>query len=110
MKGQAVTIALIEKAVPELLQARDDLDAFHAMVRDQDADALDPWMTRASAGLLASFVNGLRRDLDAVRAALTHPWSSGQVEGQNTKVKAVKRQMYGRGNIDLLFARVAQAI
>ena len=110
MKGQAVTMALIEKAVPELVQARDDLDAFHTMVRDQDADTLEPWMTQASTGLLASFVNGLRRDLDAVRAALTHPWSSGQVEGQNTKVKAVKRQMYGRGNIDLLFARVAQAI
>jgi transposase len=66
-------------------------------------------MERASGGLLASFVNGLKRDLDAVRAALTLPWSSGQVEGQNTKVKLVKRQMYGRGKIDLVFARLGQA-
>jgi len=48
-------------------------------------------------------------DLDAVRAALTLPWSSGQVEGQNTKVKLVKRQMYGRGKIDLVFGRLGQA-
>lgn len=28
-------------------------------------------------------------------AALTEPWSNGQTEGQNTKLKLVKRQMYG---------------
>jgi hypothetical protein len=34
------------------------------------------------------------------------PWSNGQTEGQITKLKLVKRQMYGRGKIDLLQARV----
>lgn len=33
---------------------------------------------------LHSLVNGLRRDLDTVLAALTTPWSSGQVEGHLT--------------------------
>jgi hypothetical protein len=32
----------------------------------------------------------------------TSPWSNGQTEGQITKLKLVKRQMYGRGKIDLL--------
>jgi hypothetical protein len=31
---------------------------------------------------------------------------NGQTEGQITKLKLVKRQMYGRGKIDLLQARV----
>ena len=42
----------------------------------------------------------------AVLAAITLPWSNGQTEGQITKLKLVKRQMYGRGKIDLLQARL----
>ena len=41
--------------------------------------------------------------------AITSPWSNGQTEGQITKLKLVKRQMYGRGKIDLLQARVIGA-
>ena len=46
---------------------------------------------------------------DAVKAALTEPWSNGQTEGQNTKLKLVKRQMYGRAGLDLLKARLLGA-
>jgi hypothetical protein len=40
------------------------------------------------------FVRGLRKDLDAVVAGLTLPYSNGPSEGANTKVKLLKRQMY----------------
>jgi transposase len=55
---------------------------------------------------LRSFVAGLRADLDAVTAGLTLPYSSGPVEGQVTRIKALKRQMYGRAKLDLLRKRV----
>ncbi|MEO2091286.1 MAG: transposase, partial [Gemmataceae bacterium] len=42
----------------------------------------------------------------AVIAALTTRWSNGPVEGQVGRLKAIKRQMYGRANLDLLAARV----
>ena len=45
-------------------------------------------------------------DNNAVRAAITSGWSNGQTEGQITKLKLVKRQMYGRGKLDLLQARL----
>jgi transposase len=45
---------------------------------------------------VAAFAANLRRDYAAVEAALTYAWSSGQVEGQVTKTKLVKRQGYGR--------------
>jgi transposase len=35
--------------------------------------------------------------------------SNGDTEGQITKLKLVKRQMYGRGKFDLLQARVVGA-
>ena len=41
-----------------------------------------------------------------MRAAVTELWSNGPVEGQVTRLKLVKRQMYGRANLDLLRARL----
>jgi transposase len=62
--------------------------------------------TGARASLVASFVNGVAKDQAAVSAAITSPWSNGQTEGQVTKLKLVKRQMYGRAKLDLLQARL----
>jgi transposase len=55
---------------------------------------------------LHSFITGLRRDLDAARAGLTLPYSSGPVEGHVNRIEMLKRQMYGRANPDLLRKRV----
>jgi transposase len=51
---------------------------------------------------------GIAADRAAVLAAVTEPWSNGQTEGQVTKLKLVKRQMYGRGKVDLLRARLVR--
>ncbi len=40
------------------------------------------------------------------RAALRLPYSNGPVEGQITRLKFLKRQMYGRAKLDLLRLRV----
>jgi transposase len=74
--------------------------------------AFDPWVAEAEAsGLreLRRFALGLRPDA-AVRAALTQPWSQGQTEGQVTRLKLLKRMMYGRANFDLLRLRVLHAV
>ncbi len=55
------------------------------------------------------FATGLRKDLDAVRAGLTEPWSNGPVEGFVHKLKLLKRQGYGRAGFDLLRARMLTA-
>ncbi len=105
-RSEAVTVAAIEGGVPALAEAREEVARFQAMVRAMAPDRLEPWLAQANKGLLASFARGVVRDLAAVRAALTLPWSNGQTEGQITKLKLVKRQMYGRGKIDLLQARL----
>ena len=76
------------------------------MIRKKTTDDLEPWTICASDSLVASFASGILRDRAAVRAAITEPWSNGQTEGQITKLKLVKRQMYGRGKLDLLQARL----
>ncbi|MFF1420955.1 hypothetical protein [Streptomyces sp. NPDC058280] len=56
-----------------------------------------------------TFINGLERDLAAVTAGLTLPWSSGVVEGHVNRIKMIKRQMYGRAGFKLLRKRVLLA-
>jgi transposase len=79
------------------------------MMRDLRGEQLPDWMDRVLADnlpALHSLVTGLRRDQDAVTAGLSTPWSSGQVEGQVTRVKLLKRQGFGRANLDFLRKRV----
>jgi transposase len=52
------------------------------------------------------FVRTVKQDLSAVEAAVTEKWSNGPVEGQINRLKALKRQMYGRTGVELLRARV----
>lgn len=79
------------------------------MVRNARENALDTWLDEAEESLLGAFTRGLRRDQAAVAAALRKPWSNGQTEGQINRLKTLKRQMYGRANIDLLRARLVEA-
>jgi transposase len=55
---------------------------------------------------VAPFGRGIAADQPAVSAALAETWSSGPTEGSVTKLKLVRRRMYGRGKLDLLRARL----
>jgi transposase len=104
--ADAITVAAVERGVPVLATARDLMERFHGMIRARDPDAFGPWLTDTESSLIASFGKGIKADFAAVRAALCEPWSNGQTEGQITKLKLVKRQMYGRAKLDLLRARL----
>ena len=108
-KAETVTVAAIEVGVPALVEAREIIAEFHTMIRRKVVAGLTLWIERARASLVASFASGVTKDEAAVRAAITLPWSNGQTEGQITRLKLVRRQMYGRGNIDLLQARLIGA-
>lgn len=108
-RSETITVATIEEKVPLLVEAREVVGRFLTMVRKKTLADLDPWLEHARSSLVASFAAGVLKDRDAVSAAVSLPWSNGQTEGQITKLKLVKRQMYGRGKIDLLQARVIGA-
>lgn len=55
---------------------------------------------------LESFANGLEKDISAVENAVASNLSNGFVEGTNSKVKMIKRTMYGRCGKQLLSAKV----
>jgi len=85
---------------------------FLQIVRQRQHDEFDGWLAACQASNipdLQGFAVGLKQDEAAVRAALQLEWSNGQVEGQNTRLKMVKRQMYGRAGFALLRKRVLHA-
>ena len=108
-RSDAVTVARIEAAVPDLAAASALVGRFVNMVRNGEHDDLDDWLSETEGSLLASLARGLNADRHAVLAALREPWSNGQTEGQINKLKALKRQMYGRAGLNLLRARLVHA-
>ncbi|MBJ3786981.1 ISL3 family transposase [Devosia sediminis] len=108
-KSEAILVAAIEVNVPELVVARTVIGDFQSMIRSKTATKLDDWLQAAKLSLVSSFANGVGKDLAAVRNAIVSPWSNGQTEGQITRLKLVKRQMYGRAKLDLLQARLIGA-
>jgi transposase len=79
------------------------------LVRTQSAAELHHWLLaarRSHIPELVSFAGGSLRDFAAVAAALTLPHSQGQVEGQVNRLTLLKRQSYGRANLDLLRLRL----
>jgi transposase len=82
---------------------------FRGLLRSGTAERLDAWLRDARAsGIYAMqrFAKTIRQDLEAVRNAVSEPWSNGQTEGQINKLKTLKRAMYGRAGVDLLRARM----
>lgn len=48
----------------------------------------------------------LKRDMDAVENAVAYDYSNGFVEGTNSRLKMIKRTMYGRCRKQLLEAKL----
>jgi transposase len=80
-----------------------------AIIEPNDQTGFTSRIERGRASLVASFASGVAKDEAAVRAAITSPRSNGQTEDQITRLKLVRRQMYGQGKIDLLQARLIGA-
>jgi transposase len=94
---------------PAVAKARELALDFFALVRQRRATALEGWFSAAETSRLPeweSCCSGMRRDQAAIAAALEYAWSNAQTEGQVTRLKLVKRGMYGRATFDLLRARV----
>jgi transposase len=72
---------------------------FVDLVRYQQPEKLDGWLEGCRASnvqALRTFAEGIKQDYRAVRSALELPWSNAQTEGHVTRLKLIKRMMYGR--------------
>jgi len=94
---------------PHLQALAGHVRAFADILTHRRGDVIRDWITAVEdedLPALHSCTTGLRADLDAVIAGLLLPYSNGPIEGANTKVKYLKRQMYGRAGFALLRQRI----
>lgn len=96
-------------STPQLKVAQTLAHQFQGLFSSKKAEQVEVWLKAAiESGLteFKTFAIGLQREVIALKAAVTLPWSNGPVEGWVNKIKAIKRQMYGRASFDLLRKRV----
>lgn len=102
-------LARLYRACPQVAVAEALVEEFAAVLRERDVEGLYRWLRGAEASGIAE-MQALARtiwlDQAAVEAAVRLDWSSGQVEGSVNKLKLRKREMYGRGKLDLLRRRL----
>ena len=101
--NQAAKVDAMKKDWPEFAAMRRLAMRFRGMLKSKSAGRLGVWLKDAQkSGLYAMqrFARTLQRDIDAVKNAITEPWSNGQTEGQINRLKALKRAMYGRAGLD----------
>src|SRR5215470_5679903 len=112
-KQEKEYVGALTRLNSEIRTVRELTGEFRQLVKQGKEARLDQWRERvARSGFseLKSFAEGLMNDEMAVREALRSKWSNGQTEGQINRLKMIKRHMYGRGNLDLLRARVLHAV
>jgi transposase len=117
LTSDPATLPAVDQAfVQRLLAEAPELAATAAMaarlanlLRRQGEETLAVVLAAADRSPLAGFAAGLRREIQAVQAALELPWTTSPVEGQVNRLKTIKRSIYGRAGFQLLRQRVLQA-
>ena len=107
--SQAAKIDALKGDWPEFAAMRQLAMRFRGILRSKKVSKLGAWLKAADqSGLYAiqRFARTLCRDINAVRNAVTEPWSNGQTEGQINRLKTLKRAMYGRAGPELLRAQM----
>jgi Transposase len=108
-RRQQHTLDRFKAASPQFAAMRKLAMNFRAILFGADPARLDAWLTEVNASgphHVRSFARWLTCDLQAVRNAITEPWSNSQAEGQINELKTLKRPMYGRASLELLRARL----
>ena len=111
-REESQRLKLLGLEVPEAKRLYDLVQGFAGLIRNRVAsmaESLEVWLTDAKSSAipeLVRFAKGVVKDQAAVLAGMRLEWSNGQVEGQVTRLKLIKRFGFGGAKFDLLRARV----
>jgi transcriptional regulator with XRE-family HTH domain len=105
-------IAFLSEKLTWIVPLNKLCSSFSELLKNGNKTLLDKWLADAeklNIKRLCRFVDGIRKDYQAVLNAVTHSSSSGVIEGNINRLKCIKRQMYGRASIELLKRKVILA-
>ena len=90
---------------PEATKIYGIVKDFKEIIFSKKTEKLDNWIINNRAkniDEINSFINGIERDIEAVKNAIKYDYNNGLAEGTVNKIKVVKRIMYGRCSFGLL--------
>ena len=107
MKGSDVEkyYSIIEEHYPVVKLCSEIWTSFHDILMGKNSDQLDNFLEKYESSPITPFINGIKKDIAPVKAAISSSVSSGFVEGGNCRYKATKRLMFGRSGLRHLFLK-----
>ena len=108
-EAETARLSQVKARSVQLSATAGHVTAFAEMMTGRHGEHLPAWIAAVDLDDLPhlhSFTRGIRRDQAAVTNGLTLEHSSGAVEGNVCRIKALKRQMFGRAHLDLLRKRI----
>ena len=88
----------------------DTVQGFKQTLFSKRPKELDSWLADTEQLLdleeINHFMNGIKRDISAVKKAIELDYNNGLAEGSVNKLKVTKRIMYGRNSFHLLKSKV----
>jgi len=109
---EALSKELYEKIIkryPVIESIINLVNEFKHLLESKNVEKLEEWIEKASnlkIRKIDKFVNGLKRDIQAVRNAIIYEYNNGLAEGSVNKLKVIKRIMYGRNKFEMLRQKV----
>jgi len=97
------------KEYPILLTLYTMIKDFHRIIFSKKPEELETWICEAKKldiSELHSFIEGLYKDMEAIKNGITYQYNNGLAEGSVNKIKVIKRIMYGRNSFDLLKSKL----
>lgn len=97
----------IKQRYPVVEEAENVWNQFHEILMGdkKEPEDLIKFLMDNACGPVQSFVNGIKKDIEPVVAAISTGVNSGFVEGMNNSYKLTKRTMFGRSGLDMLFRK-----
>jgi hypothetical protein len=92
----AGAIDAVRESFPVLATVGGVFRRFHSIMMGDSTGALDGFLAAYKDSMFKPFCEGIKKDIAAVKNAISLSVSSGFVEGCNNKFKLIKRSLYGR--------------
>lgn len=104
-KTVEANIEIIREKYPVIRELEEICNSFHSTIMGDDIIELDKFINKYRNSKVKGFINGIEKDITPIKNAISFPYSSGFVEGNNNKFKLIKRVLYGRRKIVNLFRK-----
>lgn len=102
------TLEIINKKYPFYIKIIELISKFRVLLKEKNVENLTNWISEAKLlnnSYINSFINGIKRDIEAVKNSIKYEYNNGLAEGSINKLKVIKRIMYGRNSFEMLKKR-----